>query len=150
MKQKIVIGVACLMMMGIVSLPIHAEDATTAISATVPSTYQLSIPAKTSIPFNATSTPLQGNLKVVGNVSNGQSVEVSVTAKYFENKPEKSTLPYKLMTGNDEFITKTWDETQLRDGSTTIPLRIQIALADWNKAQAGEYSGIIIFTATLK
>ncbi len=159
MKRKITMGLTAFALMGAMALPVSAQENTeskdTTIRATIQSTYTLTIPAETTIDFEAVSTNLEGELKVAGNVLPSQEVEVTANAGTFHNTVQNTDLPYKLMNGQEEFKTSTWDEDTLRAGlqegqGKAIPLSIAIEEADWETAEAGEYTGTITFTATLQ
>ena len=61
MRKKIIAGITCAMLMGAMALPVSAEE--TPITATVGSSYELTIPASTNIVYNAT-TPKRGDVIV--------------------------------------------------------------------------------------
>ena len=105
MRKQIFTGIVCIMLMGMMALPVSAEE--TPITATVTSSYELSIPAATDIDFNVTSTNLEGTLKVTGNVLPTQTVSVSAQTKPLSNSVQGTTLPYELRNGTSEFSTAT-------------------------------------------
>ena len=158
--KKIITGVTAFALMGAVALPVSAQDNTetkdTTIKANIQSTYTLTIPAETDIAFEATSTSLNGTLKVTGNVLPSQEVEVTAQAKDFHNHAQNADLPYKLMNGQEEFKIATWNETELRNGfensqnAKEIQLSIAIEESNWKTAKAGDYEGSITFTANLQ
>lgn len=160
MKRKITMGLTAFALMGAMVLPVSAQENTeskdTTIKANIQSAYTLTIPAETQITFEAVSTNLAGALKVTGNVLPSQEVVVTATAGAFHNNVQNTDLPYKLMNGQEEFKTATWDETELRSGfeqesqAKAIQLSIAIAESDWQFAQAGDYEGSITFTANLQ
>lgn len=157
--KKITMGLTVLALMGTMALPVSAQETEqtkdTTITANVQSTYTLSIPADTTVKFEATSTDLSGKLKVSGNVLPTQEVVVTAQADTFHNTAQNTDLPYKLMNGSEEFTTATWDENTLRAGlqeeqGTAIQLSIAIDESDWKTAEAGDYTGTITFTANLQ
>lgn len=148
--RKITAGLMAMALVGTMALPVSAEEKTTEITASVKSEYTLSIPANTDIDFNATSTNLDGTLKVTGNVLPTQTVTVSTQANRLYNSVQDTSLPYKLMNGQSEFQSATWNENELRaETPKEFQLSIAITEADWNQAEAGDYSGSIVFTATM-
>lgn len=154
--RKIAMGLTALALMGAMALPVSAQDNTetkdTTIKANIQSTYTLTIPAETTIDFEATSTNLTGALKVTGNVLPTQEVEVTAQAKAFHNEVQNTDLPYKLIDkrNNSEFTTATWSEDELRDGSKELTLSVDITKDAWSVAEAGDYKGSITFTANLQ
>lgn len=158
--KKITMGLTAFALMGVMALPVSAQENTeskdTTIKANIQSVYTLTIPAETQIEFEDTSTNLDGALKVTGNVLPSQEVEVTAAAGAFHNTVQGTDLPYKLMNGQEEFKTATWNETELRNGfeneenAKQIPLSIAIKESDWQFAEAGDYEGSITFTANLQ
>ena len=69
--RKITMGLTAFALMGAMALPVSAQETEqtkdTTITANVQSAYTLSIPADTTVKFEATSTDLAGKLKVSGN-----------------------------------------------------------------------------------
>lgn len=140
------------------ALPAYAQEPTqektTQLEAEVASTYTLTIPAKTTIAFNATETDLEGTLKVSGNVLPTQKVTVTATSNPLHNTAQNTNLPYTLkVKGENAFSSEEWDEDELRSGLTgegkQIALSVAITADDWNKAKAGKYEGSIVFSAEL-
>lgn len=160
MKRKIVMGLTAFALMGVMVLPVSAQGNTeskdTTIKANIQSTYKLTIPAETTIDFEATSTNLNGALQVTGNVLPSQEVKVTAQTKAFHNTVQNKDLPYKLMNEENEFQSATWNETELRNGfeneekAKKIQLSIAIEESDWQFAEAGDYEGNITFTANLQ
>lgn len=154
MKKTMITGFTALMLMGTMALPVSAQElqktGDTEVTANVASDYVLTIPAKTEIAFNATSTDLAGTLTVTGNVLPTQEVEVTATPNALHNEAQNTDLPYTLKKDSETFIADTWNETELREETKDVQLSIAITEAEWNKAEAGNYTGSITFTANLK
>lgn len=160
--KKFAMGLTALALMGMIVLPVSAQDTQqaedTTIRANVASTYTLTIPAETEIAFEATSTDLAGALKVTGNVLPSQEVVVTAQAKEFHNTAQDKDLPYTLINKADTqvFTTDKWNEDDLRAGldgdgqGKEIQLSIDITKENWDKAEAGDYEGTITFTADLQ
>lgn len=152
--RKITMGLAALALMGAMILPVSAaESKDTTLTAEVPSTYTLTIPAATTITYGNTSTDLSGKLKVTGNVLPSQSVTVTADAKPLRNAVQNTDLPYTLENASGSFTTASWSEAELRSGlggdgmGKEIQLSVKLKESDWNQAKAGTYSGSIVFTA---
>ena len=149
MKKKLLAALMCTLLTVAVAVPVSAEE-TTLLDATVTSTYTLTIPATTEIAFNATSTNLDGMLKVVGNVDVGQYVTVTATANPLHNDTHNADIAYTLKNGTTAFSTTNWSETELRaDSPKEIRLKVDIEQAEWDAAKAGYYYGSITFAAAL-
>lgn len=152
MKNKWTAGVltAALMMTSV--LPVYAagnqQSGTTTVTATVDSTYTMTIPAETKIPFNQVETALNGQLKVKGNVKSSEEVSVVAAANPLENE-NKETIAYVLKQGGAEFKSATWSEQELR-AEKAYDLSVTIPQATWDTAKAGTYTGGIVFTAQLR
>ena len=133
------------------------QSGNTTLSATVDSTFMLTIPADTTIAYEETSTELPG-LKVTGNV-NKQYVAVTATAGDLAatNRIDGATIDYTLSTNNGAYPGSglVWTEAELRtgyldeDAAKTEPLSVDITEATWKSAKAGTYQGKITFTATM-
>lgn len=154
MRKKIIAGITCAMLIGAMVLPVSAEE--TPVTATVDSTYELTIPAQTDIAYNATSTSLNGIVAVKGNVLPNQIVTVSATPGNLHNSEQNTDLPYTLVISNttQQFSSDIWNETQLRERlnggeGKTVSLSVNITENDWRNAEAGTYTGNITFTAEL-
>lgn len=154
MRKKIIAGITYAMLMGAMVLPVSAEE--TPVTATVDSSYELTIPARTDIAYNATSTTLNGIVTVKGNVLPNQIVTVSATPGALHNNEQNTDLPYTLVISDttQQFSSDTWNEIQLRDrlnggDGKTVSLSINITEKDWKNAEAGTYTGNITFTAEL-
>lgn len=160
MKRKMIMGFTAFVLMGVMVLPVSAQDniesKDTTIKANIQSTYTLSIPAETTVEFEKTSTDLHGMLKVTGNVLPSQEVEVIAQVENFHNEVQNTNLPYILVNkaNSKVFTGDVWDEDTLRAGLTgtgkEIQLAVNIETEDWQKAEAGDYKGTITFTATLQ
>lgn len=152
--RKITMGLTAFVLMGAMALPVSAQElqktGNTEVTANVASDYVLTIPAKTEIAFNATSTNLAGTLKVTGNVLPTQEVKVTATPNALHNEVQNTDLPYTLKKGAEIFTADTWNETELREETKAVQLSIAITEAEWNKAEAGNYTGSITFTANLQ
>lgn len=129
------------------------QTSTTKINASVNATYTLTIPSATTITFGQETTKLSGELKVTGNVENGQSVQVTVKADPLHNDSQNTDISYQLLNGTNVFGGAIWSEDELRTGLTgnakEIQLSVRIPKEQWDNAKAGLYEGAITFTATL-
>lgn len=151
MKKKVVSSAMALLLVGAMALPVHAAEKTTTINTSVESKYELTIPATTDIAFNATSTNLNGELKVTGNVKPNETVTVSAVKNKLENQDNASAeIDFALKQGTGDFTSATWNEQELREKTKAISLSVAIEQSAWDNAKAGNYTGGIVFTAELK
>lgn len=96
MKKRFIAGMMSVALMGAMALPVGAaatDSQTMQLTASVEPTFTLTIPAKTDIDFNSTSTNLNGTLKVTGNVLSNQKVTVTATANALHNEHRIQTFP---------------------------------------------------------
>ena len=159
MRQKRIACILGIALLSAAALPVYAQETsqekTTQLEAEVGSEYTLTIPAKTTIAFNATETDLTGTLKVSGNVLPTQNVTVTATCNPLHNAVQNTNLPYTLkIKDGDTFSSAQWNEDELRSGQTgdgkQIALSVAITEDEWKKAEAGKYEGSIVFSAELK
>lgn len=152
MQKKWIAGVLTAAIMMTSMLPVYAaenqQSGTTTVTATVDSTYTMTIPAETKIPFNQVETKLNGQLKVKGNVRSNEEVSVVAAVNPLKNE-KKETISYVLKQGGAEFKSATWSEQELRE-EKAYELSVTIPQATWDTAKAGTYTGGIVFTAELK
>lgn len=141
-------GMMALSMAGCMVMPIMAEEKATTLTASKPSTYELTIPATTEIIYNSEKTELKG-LKVTGDVKPGSTVNVIATKNALKRKNSNDALVYNLKNGDTEFESASWSEDELRAGNKEIPLSVDISKEVWASAKAGDYTGSIVFDATL-
>lgn len=151
MKKKVLTAVMCTLLTGAAALPVSAEEKQTDIEATVGSEYILTIPGRTVITPGTAASPLNGELKVTGNVRPSEIVTVSVSSGAFANAEQGTQLAYSLTDHETDavFSGAIWNEEELRSGNKSYSLDIDIAEAAWEAAEAGAYKGTITFTATL-
>ena len=93
-------------------------------------------------------TELKG-LKVTGDVKPGSTVNVIATKNALKRKNSNDALVYNLKNGDTEFESASWSEDELRAGNKEIPLSVDISKEVWASAKAGDYTGSIVFDATL-
>ena len=161
-SRKLAALLTAAVLMGSLAVPagVWAADQQTESSdliAEVSSTYQLKIPAQTTLSFGAQTTKLNGVLKVSGNVDVDQKVTVTATANALQNTSHGTELAYTLLDGEQNlFQTADWSEEELRAGlegdgkGKEIPLSVAITEETWKAAKAGTYEGSITFTAELE
>ena len=143
----------CLLCM-LVWLPVmaSAETKTTELTAEIPSTYTLTIPATTkNITANQELTEL-GTLKVVGSLEMGKKVIITTTKNELTNQTNPNAkIPFELVNSGDKapWSQGEWDEAEVTQGKE-IPLSVNISKINWDNAKAGQYKGSIVFTSEVK
>lgn len=127
-----------------------AEEQTTTITAEIPSTYTVTIPAETKpIVVNAELTEL-GTLKIEGNLDPSKQIKIEAKTLLLANEGDANqTIPYALVdaTGT-EWQSATWDEADTTAGKE-LGLSVKIGKAAWDVAKPGKYKGSIIFTSSI-
>lgn len=146
--KKIIKSMMALSMAGCMMMPIMAEEKSMTLTASKPSEYVLTVPEKIDITYNTEKTELKG-VKVTGNVKPGSTVNVKATKNALQRTGSDDVLAYSLMDEEKEFESALWNEDELRAGDKEIPLSVDISKDAWGKAKAGDYTGSIVFDATL-
>ncbi len=147
--KKGLTGLLLVSLMATLTVPVQAAEQTTLIHANVGSSYTLTIPKETTIDVNALTTPLNGTIKVTGNILSTQNVVVSAVTQPLHNDDQNADLPYTLKNGNQAFTSMNFNQNDLKS-TKEVQLQIAINQEDWNQAPAGSYNGSIIFDAKLQ
>lgn len=114
----------------------------TTIKTSIQPTYTVEIPAQTSIPFNATSTPLASPLGLSkAQLDPNHKVTVTATVNALKNDKDSSkTIPFTLYEGNTVFTSADFTNT-----TDKVQLSVHIAQTAWDAAPAGNYTGSVTF-----
>lgn len=121
------------------------KDTTVEITTSIEPTYTVTIPANTTVAFNATSTSF-GSIKLdAAQLDPGYAVKVELSASNtLKNKADADkTIAYTIKDGNGVFTSAEY----LTAGDSTA-LTIDITQAAWDAAYAGEYSDTVTFTVS--
>lgn len=115
----------------------------TTIKTNIQPTYTVEIPAQTSIPFNATSTPLATKLGLSkAQLDPNHKVTVTATANALKNDKDSSkTIPFTLHNENGSAFTS----AEFTDTTKKVQLSVHIAQSAWDAAPAGNYTGSVTF-----
>lgn len=119
----------------------QAADVT--VTTKIAPTYTVTIPANTTVNFNAENTSFGKITLTKAQLDPGKKVEVALSAsgKLKNKAASKETLAYKILNGTTAFTSATYEKA----GDSTA-LTIHIAQEDWNKAYAGNYADTVTFT----
>lgn len=151
MNMKKII-VACIAIVICTCIPnrVVATEGTMTLTATVPATYELSIPI-TSVPVDHTQLKHSiGKLTVKGNIEAQQTVTLSVKElKKFTSSTSPAAIPFEVIKGDTVFNQEVWTADELKAANKEIELHIRFAQDAWKMAHSGDYSGSIIFSAEL-
>ena len=106
-------------------------------------TYTVTIPANTTVNFNAVDTPF-GEIKLTAaQLDPGKTVKVELSAsgKLKNQANTEKTLAYEIRNGGTKFTSASYEKA----GESTA-LTIHIAQEAWNTAYAGNYADTVTFT----
>lgn len=115
----------------------------TTIKTSIQPTYTVEIPAQTSIPFNATSTPLATKLGLSkAQLDPNHKVTVTATVNALKNDKDSSkTIPFTLHNQDGSAFTS----AEFTDTTKKVQLSVHIAQTAWDAAPAGNYTGSVTF-----
>lgn len=115
------------------------------ITTSIAPTYTVTIPADTTVPFNAQQTSF-GTIEVASaQIEPNKQIKVSLeTDGALINQADNTkTIPYTVNDENGVFSSAVYAKA----GDKT-DLTIHITQDDWNKAYAGSYSDTVTFTVS--
>ncbi len=133
-----------LLLVSLSALPAFADSMTISTGSGVTDAYQLSYPADTDIPWEASACELGSVTATVMRLSPGKTVKVTVASANGYNlvntASDSSKIAYTL-TGADAiaFLPGEYGKS--------FPLSVSIAGAQWQKAASGEHTDVLTFTA---
>ena len=109
-------------------------------------TYTVTIPANTTVAFNATETDFGAIEVTAAQIHPNKCIKVELTSDgKLENSIDATkVIPYAIKDSEGAAFTSA---TYLTEGDKT-ELSIHITADDWNAAYAGEYSDTVTFTIT--
>ena len=115
----------------------------TTIKTNIQPTYTVEIPAQTSIPFNATSTPLATKLGLSkAQLDPNHKVTVTATVNALKNDADAGkTIPFTLHNQDGSAFTS----AEFTDTTKKVQLSVHIAQSAWDAAPAGNYTGSVTF-----
>lgn len=125
------------------ALAANPTSGATTIKTNIQPTYTVEIPAQTSIPFNATSTPLATKLGLSkAQLDPNHKVTVTATVNALKNDKDSSkTIPFTLHNENGSAFTS----AEFTDTNKKVQLSVHIAQTAWDAAPAGNYTGSVTF-----
>ena len=126
-----------------VDYPGGSQD--TEITTNVAPTFTVSIPADTTVEFNALSTDFGSVELESARLAPDKAVQVTVTSDYNLNNSIDDTvvIPYSLNTA-EEAVDADYAATFTTAGEK-VDLTIDITQAAWDAAAAGDYSDTVTF-----
>ena len=125
------------------ALAANPTSGATTIKTNIQPTYTVEIPAQTSIPFNATSTPLATKLGLSkAQLDPNHKVTVTATVNALKNDADTTkTIPFTLHNQDGSAFTS----AEFTDTTKKVQLSVHIAQTAWDAAPAGNYTGSVTF-----
>ena len=131
-----------------VDFPGGSQD--TEIKTTVDPTFTVSIPADTTVAFNALTTDFGSVTLDSARLAPKKAVQVTINSDGDLNNSVDNTavIPYSLTATDDTAEKEVGAEysATFKNAGEKFDLKINIAQADWDAAAAGDYSDIVNFT----
>ena len=117
----------------------------TEITTSVEPTFTVTVPADTTVPFNALSTEFGSVELESARLAPNKAVQVTVTSDYNLNNSIDDTvvIPYSLNTA-EEAVDADYAATFTTAGEK-VDLTINITQTDWDAAAAGDYGDTVTF-----
>lgn len=121
------------------------KDTEVTVKTSIDPTYTVTIPADTTVDFNATSTSFGAVQLDAAQIDPGYVVRVAldVSGTLKNAKDSSKTIPYTVNDESAAFVSADYTAA----GQST-PLTIDITQDAWNAAYAGDYSDVMTFTVS--
>ena len=142
----LILTVCLLATMSVTAFAVNTTGGSTTITIDIAPTYTVTIPANTTVVFNATETAFGAIEVTAAQIHPDKCIKVTLaTDGKLENSIDATkVIPYAIKDSKGNAFTSA---TYLTEGDKT-ELSIHITAADWNAAYAGEYSDTVTFTIT--
>ena len=142
----ILLTFALLMSLSVVAFAANTTGGDADITTSIDPTYTVTIPANTTVAFNATETAFGAIEVTASQIHPDKCIKVELTYDGALNNSIDTTkvIPYVIKDADGSAFTSA---TYLTEGDKT-ELSIHITADDWNAAYAGSYSDTVTFTIT--
>ena len=132
--------------MSVTALAANTTGGFTTITIDIAPTYTVTIPANTTVAFNATKTAFGAIEVTTSQIHPNKCIKVALSSDgKLENSIDATkVIPYAIKDSEGAAFTSA---TYLTEGDKT-ELSIHITANDWNAAYAGEYSDTVTFTVS--
>ena len=140
----VILAAALVMSLSITAFAVNTTGGTADITTSINPTYTVTIPANTTVAFNATETDF-GAIEVTASQIHPDKcikVELTTDGKLENSIDATKVIPYAIKDSEGNVFSSA---TYLTEGDKT-ELSIHITADDWNAAYAGEYSDTVTFT----
>ena len=142
----LILAVVMIATMSVTALAANTTGGFTTITIDIAPTYTVTIPANTTVAFNATETDFGAIEVTASQIHPDKCIKVALaTDKELNNAIDNTkVIPYAIKDSEGAAFTSA---TYLTEGDKT-ELSIHITANDWNAAYAGEYSDTVTFTVS--
>ena len=142
----IVLTFALLASLSVTAFAANTTGGDADITTSIAPTYTVTIPANTTVAFNATETAFGAIEVTASQIHPDKCIKVAiVTDKELNNAIDNTkVIPYAIKDSEGAAFTSA---TYLTEGDKT-ELSIHITASDWNAAYAGDYSDTVTFTVS--
>ena len=142
----LILTVCLLATMSVIAFADNTTGGDADITTSIAPTYTVTIPANTTVAFNATETDFGAIEVTASQIHPNKCIKVELTSDgKLENSIDATkVIPYAIKDSEGAAFTSA---TYLTEGDKT-ELSIHITADDWNAAYAGEYSDTVTFTIT--
>ena len=142
----VICAVAILMSLSVTAFAANTTGGDADITTSIDPTYTVTIPANTTVVFNATETDFGAIEVTASQIHPDKCIKVVLTTDGELNNAIDATkvIPYVIKDAEGNAFTSA---TYLTEGDKT-ELSIHITADDWNAAYAGEYSDTVTFTVS--
>ena len=142
----VILAVALVMSLSVTAFAANTTGGDADITTSIAPTYTVTIPANTTVDFNATETAFGAIEVTASQIHPDKCIKVELTSDgKLENSIDATkVIPYAIKDSEGAAFTSA---TYLTEGDKT-ELSIHITANDWNAAYAGDYSDTVTFTIT--
>ena len=142
----VVLTFALLASMSVTAFAANTTGGDADITTSIAPTYTVTIPANTTVVFNATETDFGAIEVAASQIHPNKCIKVELTSdSKLENSIDATkVIPYAIKDSEGNVFTSA---TYLTEGDKT-ELSIHITADDWNAAYAGDYSDTVTFTVS--
>ena len=142
----LILTVCLLASMSVTAFAANTTGGEADITTSIAPTYTVTIPANTTVAFNATETAFGAIEVTASQIHPDKCIKVALASDgKLENSIDATkVIPYAIKDSEGATFTSA---TYLTEGDKT-ELSIHITADDWNAAYAGEYSDTVTFTIT--
>ena len=142
----LILAIALMASLSVTAFAANTTGGNADITTSIDPTYTVTIPASTTVVFNATETDFGAIEVTASQIHPDKCIKVELTSDgKLENSIDATkVIPYIIKDADGSKFTYA---TYLTEGDKT-ELSIHITADDWNAAYAGEYSDTVNFTVS--